>query len=338
MATGRKTSLLIVLIMIFTMVLSACGGQSAEEQAEPEGLRIYTSIYPLYDFSSKITGEKAEVVNLVPPGAEPHDFEPSPKDLVKLSEADVFVYNGGGFETWIEDVLQSIDTSGMIVVNASEEIEPMEREDIVHRVGHADEHAEDGEHEEEAHEEEADEHNHGIYDPHFWTDPLRAKAIATAIKDAVIEADPANQAVYEQNYEDLMQEFDRLHQEYEETLKNATRKDFIVSHAAFGYLAERYGLEQIAISGLSPSDEPSQKELQEIIDFARENQVEYIMFENLVDTRVAQMVREQIGAEALVLHTVGGLTKEELERGEDYFSLMRQNLKSLSKALGVESK
>ncbi|GAB6933141.1 metal ABC transporter substrate-binding protein [Calditerricola satsumensis] len=287
------------------LVLAGCGQSAApsvgEQGDNAEKLTVYTSLYPYQFFAEQIGADRVEVHNLVPPGAEPHEFEPTPKDVVKLSEADVFVYNGAGFERWIDEVLDAVDTSNMVIVQAAEHVRLLPN------------------------------------DPHVWLDPLRAKAIAQAIRDALIQADPEGKAIYEGNYQKLAAELDRLHAEYEAAVKQAPRKEIIVSHSAYGYLADRYGLKQIAIAGLAPSDEPSQKDLQAILAFAREHNVKYILFETLVSNKVAEVVREQLKAEALTLNPLEGLTKEERAKGKDYFDVMRENLAVLKKALGVAS-
>ncbi|MFS8578547.1 MAG: zinc ABC transporter substrate-binding protein, partial [Novibacillus thermophilus] len=139
--------------------------------------------------------------------------------------------------------------------------------------------------------------------------------------------------VYEANFEQLAAQFDELDRTLRNVTRTAEKKEFVVSHAAFGHLAHRYGLEQVAVSGLSPSDEPSSKELQQVIDFAKEHDVHYIMFDVLVSPKVANAVKESIGAEVLRLHSLENLTEEELGRGEDYFSIMKQNVANLEKAL-----
>ena len=320
------------------ILLSACSNTSTtEEIAEDKKITIMTSFYTLYDFTSKIVGDRAEVINLVPAGAEPHDFEPTPKDMANLSKADIFIYNGGGYETWIEDVLNSIDHPEMSTLNISENLDLL----TVEETGGEDNHDHDGHEEETNHEEEVnhveEEELAGEYDPHVWLDPLRAKQIAEMIKDELIKVDEDGKDVYEKNFNELASEFDALHSEYETALNNPSQKELIVSHAAFGYLTNRYGLDQIAISGLSPSDEPSPKELQEIIHFAREHQVKYILFETLVSPKVAETVQDKIGAEALTLNPLEGLTEKEIEEGKDYFSVMRENLESLKMATGSES-
>lgn len=368
MKVNKKFSALLGASVILSMFLSACSPQSEtsitqkqEEAAseQNEKLKVYTSFYPLYDFAAKIAGDRADVANLVPPGAEPHDFEPTAKDIIKLSEGDIFIYNGSGFEAWADKVLESIDTSKMVIVNASEHTDPLTREQTGAEEDHHDhgaegehiedghteeEHAAEGEHKEGEHADEhaseaghkEDEQGHeeaGMNDPHIWLDPVRAKEIATAIKEAMVKADPAGKETYEKNYNTLTADLDQLDKDFQSVVQNAQRKEIIVSHAAYGYLVNRYGLKQIAISGLTPSDEPTQKELQEIITFAKENNVKYILFETLVTGKVAEMVRKEIGAEALVLNPLEGLTEEEMAKGKDYFSVMRDNLQSLKTAL-----
>ena len=324
-----KTNILFGIVLILLLFLTACDqapdATSSDETSESGKITVYTSVYPLYDFAGKIAGDRAEVINLVPPGSDSHDFEPTPKDLVRLSEADVFIYIGGGFEIWIDDVLHTLDTSSMTVVPMSDHVHLLPLEE-----------ANDHEHEEDHDGDNGHSHGNSM-DPHIWLDPLRAKEMAEAIKDALIERDEDGKEMYEANFSALATELDRLHEEYQQAVQNAARKEIIVSHAAFGYLADRYGLEQIAISGLSPSEEPSQKELQEIIALAEKHDVRYILFETLAMPKMANVVKEQIGAQALTLNPLEGLTKEEIAEEKDYFSVMRDNLESLKKALGSQS-
>lgn len=301
------------------MMISACGQTDNNNNDNNNTITIYTTIYPLYDFASKIGGDRAEVINLVPTGTEAHDFEPTSRDMIKLSDADIFLYNGSGFEPWIDDVLKSLDTSKMNVIDMSQHI------DLLH------EEEEDTAHEES---ENNDEHAHEGVDPHYWLDPMRAKQMAAVIKDAMIEVDNNGKKIYEENFHLLQLELDKLHTEYKNAIAQTKRKELIVSHKAFSYLADRYELEQVAISGISPSDEPSQKELKQIIEFAKAHDVKYILFETLVSGKVADVVKREIGAESLTLNPLEGLTKDDVKKGKDYFSVMRDNLESLKKALG----
>lgn len=361
----RKSILLLIsLILILSTALIGCGNQQDDVQeaegnqdpevVEEEKLVIYTSMYPLYDFTKKIAGEKAEVVNLIPSGAEPHDFEPTSKDIMNLSQANLFIYNGGGFESWIEKIAEAVNNPVLTLVDSTEHISLLSNEDTGHihhddedhghgkeeDHGHGQEHSKEedhdhdhGDHEEDHDDDQHDHNDHGEFDPHVWIDPNLAKQQAEAIKNALVEMDQANADYYENNFVQLAAQFAELDAKYKEVTQHIKRRDFVVSHAAFSYLALRYELNQVAIAGLN-LEEPSTKQLQDIIRFIKENEIEYILFENLVTPKVAEVVKEDVGAESLVLHNLEGLTEEELSQGKDYFSIMEDNLEVLKKALG----
>jgi zinc transport system substrate-binding protein len=306
-------------------LLAACGKPQipmagAETPAEPssaasEGsLRVMASFYPMYDFAQKIGGDKVTVTNMVPAGTEPHDWEPSPSDIVALEQADVFVYSGAGMEHWVEDVLASLDNQSLVTVEASYGIALLE--------GHHHHH----EDEEEAEHEHEDEHEHeegGGYDPHVWLSPLNAKREMENIKNAIAEADPANAEYYEANYAAWSKD----------GLSNLAIQDIVVSHEAFGYLCDAYGLNQVGIEGISPDSEPDPARMAQIQDFVTEHQVKVIFSEELVSPKVAQAIADATGARVETLSPLEGLTDEQLTAGEDYFSVMEQSLASLKDAL-----
>jgi zinc transport system substrate-binding protein len=294
---------------------SEAGGDANETQAE--AMLVYASFYPMYDFAVKIGGEKARVVNMVPDGTEPHDWEPAAADVAGLESAAVFVYNGADMEHWAEDILEVLQNKALVVAEASAGIELIEG-----RHEHGDE--------EEAEEEEGEEEG---YDPHVWLNPLYAKQETENIKNAFVLADPDNADYYEANYAKYAAEFDALDEAFREGLSALPNKDIIVAHEAFGYLCAAYGLNQVPIEGLSPDSEPEPAKMAEIIDFAREHDVKVIFFEELVSPKVAETVADAIGAETMVLNPIEGLGDEERAAGGDYFSVMRQNLESLKIAL-----
>ncbi|WP_124726277.1 metal ABC transporter substrate-binding protein [Staphylospora marina] len=307
----------VVLNLMWALLMTGCQEPAHEK---PSGkTRVVASIYPLEYFAKMIGGEHVEVTALVPPGVEPHDFELSPRDMMMLGDADVFVYNGAGMEAWAEKALSSAGDD-TVVVEATKGIP------LLHPKGSDDGHDHDG----EAHDRESGA------DPHVWLDPVRAKEMAGRIRDGLIRADAPHRNDYEQNFAELARRLDELHARYLDMTKKAPRKEFLVSHAAFSYLADRYGLKQIAVSGVSPSDEPGPRELADIVETARRLGVKAVLFETLVSGKVAETVRRELGAEALVLNPLEGLTEEEKARGADYFTVMEQNLSHLAKALGVQ--
>ncbi|MDO4294134.1 MAG: metal ABC transporter substrate-binding protein [Eubacteriales bacterium] len=319
--------------MASVLALAGCSGQentpstqaetqrkeaTAETAAEgADKLRVMASFYPMYDFAVKIGGEYAEVSNMVPAGTEPHDWEPSATDIRELEQADLFIYSGAGMEHWAEDILESLSSQSLISVEASEGIELL--------AGH--EHEEEEEHSEEA------GHDHGEYDPHVWLSPINAGKEMENIKNAFVQADPVHAEYFEENYEKYAAMLDELDAEFRKQLSGLPRKEIVVNHEAFGYLCHAYGLEQLGISGLSPEEEPDPKKMAEITDFVKENNVKIIFSEELVSPKVAESVASETGAQVEVLNPLEGLSEEELAAGADYFSVMKENLAKLVKAL-----
>jgi zinc transport system substrate-binding protein len=297
------------------LILSGCGGNSDSSNAQSNAdggkkLNVVTTFYPMYEFSKQVGGDHADVIALIPAGAEPHDFEPSAKDMTKVKEADIFVYNGI-VEGWAEQALQSAPNDKRIVVEASKGIELVE-----------------------GLPEEGEEHQDGhILDPHVWLDPVLAQKEVAFIQAAFEKADPANKEDYKKNADAYIAKLKELDAEYKSGLKDVKRKEFVTQHAAFSYLAKEYGLTQIPIAGLSPEQEPSPDKMAEIVKFAKEHNVQTIFFETLVDPKVAQTVANEIGAKTDVLNPLEGLTDEDKKNNLDYIGIMNKNLEALKKAL-----
>jgi zinc transport system substrate-binding protein len=307
-------------LALFSIGCTSQAGSGQPNGATRDKLTVAATIYPLADFAKKVGGEHVEVMTLTPPGVEPHDFEPTPRDLEKLDSSKVFIYNGAGLESWVDRVRHSLDPKKTVIVNATQSLNLLKIEE---------EHA----HDEEEHGEEG--HHHGEWDPHVWLDPVMAEQQAARIRDALIQADPDHRTEYENNYRKLSERLSELDRKFSELTRKADIKEIVVSHAAFGYLAERYGLEQIAVAGLSPMDEPSPKAMEEILHVMKEHGIRHVFFETLANVKVAEAIRKETGAEALTLHPIEGLTEDEVRRGEDYFSLMQKNLENLKKGLQV---
>lgn len=309
-------------------LLAGCGQKNPsalnadDNQSQGGKLSVYTSFYPMYDFASKIGGDKVNVVNMVPAGTEPHDWEPTATDITGLEKADVFIYNGAGMEHWAEDVLESLQNKDLVVVEASKDVALIE--------GHH--HHED---EEEHEDEDKDEHEGEgeEYDPHVWLSPLNAQKQMENIKNALSQADPDNKDYYEGNYKKYAAQLDALDQEFKDTLAALPNKEIIVSHEAFGYLCAAYGLNQHGLTGLAPDTEPDPARMAEIIDFVKEHKVKMIFFEELASPKVAESIADATGAETAVLSPIEGLSDEQQAAGDDYFAVMRQNLKALQAAL-----
>ena len=303
-------SLFILLIVLLTACSTTPKNTSAVESKNDNNITTYASIYPMYDFASKIGGDKINLSTMVPSGTEPHDWEPTAMNITHLEEADVFIYNGAGMEHWVEDVLASLQNEKIIVVEASNNV------DFIKGHSHSEKHEEDTTH-----------------DPHVWLYPLNAKIQMENIKNAFVEADPRNAGYYEANYKKYAAECDALDQEFKDTLAPLVNKDIIVSHEAYGYLSEAYDLHQIGIEGLSADSDPDPARMAEIIDLAKEKNIETIFFEETVSSKVAETIAKEVGAKTAVLSPIEGLSNEQESAGDDYFSVMRQNLDALKSAL-----
>ncbi|WP_019911879.1 metal ABC transporter substrate-binding protein [Paenibacillus sp. HW567] len=299
---------------------------TVEPTAAPAAARldIKVSFYPMYEFTSKIVGDLADVETLIPPGIEPHDWEPTAQDMAGISAADVLVYNGAGMEGWVQQVLDSAAGSKLVAVEASKGLNIMEGAEE-EEADHEHEHKEGG-HAEEGHE-------HGGLDPHVWLDPALAVKEVRTIEAALSAADPGHAAAFKANSDAYVAELEQLNQDYKEGLKDTKRKDFITQHAAFGYLAREYGLTQVPIAGLSPEQEPSAAKMAEIVKFAKAHEVKTIFFETLVSSSVADTIAKEIGAKSAVLNPIEGLTDKDRSSNLDYIGIMRQNLEALRTAL-----
>ncbi|MGI6168701.1 MAG: metal ABC transporter substrate-binding protein [Christensenellales bacterium] len=336
-----KKSLPILLCVLLSLsLLAGCVNPSPgppEATSQTGGpLKVYTSFYPMYDFASKIGGDTIQLTNLVSAGGEPHAWEPSTSDIIGLETADVFLYNGAGMEHWVSDVLAALENPSLLSAEVSQGIPLLEGHSHDHDDDHDHDHDDDHGHDHDHDHDHDDDHDHdhaSSPDPHVWLNPANAKIQMRNIADAFSKADPSNQSSYQANYEQYAAELDKLDQEFKTTLSSLPNKDIVVSHEAFGYLCDAYGLNQVGVEGLSPDSEPDPARMAEIISFVQENNVQTIFFEELVSSRIADVIADSTGAKTAVLSPLEGLTAKQQEEGDDYFSIMRQNLAALKEAL-----
>lgn len=339
----------LALIFSMALVVTGCGQKapaaesdaSTSTPAETEQkLNVQVSFYPMYEFTKNVAGDLADVHTLVPTGMEPHDWEPTPQDMASIEKADVLVYNGAGMESWIDQVKDSLSSSKLIQVEASQGISIREGgEEEEHDHDHADEHdhaddaaAKDGHDHAEASSEEHD-HDHGGLDPHVWLSPALAIKEVRNIEAGLAKAAPQHADQFKQNADAYVAKLEALDQDFKAAVKDSKRKDFITQHAAFAYLAQEYGLQQVPIAGLSPEQEPSAAQMASVIDFAKEHKVKTIFFETLVSSKVSDTIAQEVGAKTAVLNPIEGLTEDEVKAGKDYISVMRENMEALKLAL-----
>lgn len=276
----------IFLIIIILLSIFACNNNDNKNTSDK--LQIYTSIYPIYDFTKKIGGEKITVYNMTKAGAEPHDFEIASRDMANLSKADLFIYNGGGMEHWAYSVKESLPN--IKYVDSSSNI-----------------------------------NNENNLDSHFWLSPKNAKIQMENIKNGLAEIDSENKNYYESNYNLYASRLDELDNKIKTSLSNIKNRNLVLTHPAFGHFCKEYSLNQIAIA----RDEADPKAMAEIITFIKNNNVSAIFYEEFSSSKLVDSIASETKIKRLTLNPIESLSEENIEAGEDYFSIMEKNLISL---------
>ncbi|WP_421000075.1 metal ABC transporter substrate-binding protein [Carnobacterium maltaromaticum] len=433
MKISRKLKLLLPLLVVILVVVGCTQPGKTTAPQEKTKLQVVTTFFPMYDFTRNVTKEHADVTMLMKAGVEPHDYEPSAKDIAKIADADVFIYNSEYMETWVPSVLKNIDSKKTTVIDASKNI-PLLAGSDEHSEEDSGHHHDTDEHEEEPHfhlhglkdhyhtgdtieleghapdnltfdhyqwfkkeatetefteiknetkasltlkasEElanteiraklidasgkvvaetdsnkiiltdhhdadegsDTDEHDHEghshAFDPHIWLDPVIAQQQVQTIKDGLVKADDVNKNSYEKNAASYIEKLKKLDKDFENELKDAKNRTFVTQHTAFAYLANRYNLEQVAISGLSPDLEPSPAKLAELSDFVKKNNISVIYFENSASPKIAKTLASGTGAVLEVLSPIEGVSQSDQDKGIDYIKVMEANLKALKKTI-----
>jgi zinc transport system substrate-binding protein len=299
---------------------AACGssGGTGTAASEPGQLNIVAAFYPFQFVAERVAGPYATVSNLTSPGAEPHDLELTPRQVAELSTADLVIYQQS-FQAAVDEAVEQSGVANALDTATVVALQPLDPPDA-HDHGHGDaEHGDAG-----------DEDEHGELDPHVWLDPTQLGTIATEVARRLGEIEPAHQADFDANARALTDQLGTLDQEFRQGLSNCARQEFVTTHAAFGYLARRYQLEQLPISGLSPESEPSPARLAEIQQETREHQITTIFYETLVSPAVAESLAADLGLQTDVLDPIEGITDQ--SRGTDYVAVMQANLAALKKA------
>jgi len=296
----------VVALLAAVAALGGCGAGAEPGTAGGSGeVRLVASFYPLQWTAERVAGDTADVVSLTKPGAEPHDLELAPQDVATLADADLVVYLQG-FQPAVDDAVQQEGGDHAFDVSRAADL------DLTYTP------IEEG----QQHADEA-----GATDPHFWLDPVRLATVADALAARLGRLQPENASRYDTNAAALRVELEALDAEYEAGLADCANPNLVTSHNSFGYLAQRYGLTQVGITGLTPEDEPKPRDLADVTTFVEENQVQTIYYETLVSPAVARTIAAETGARTAVLDPIEGLTDE--SAGDDYLQVMRANLASI---------
>ena len=326
-----RQRMLLFFIMTAGLLLTGCSAVRPEAGPAPDGgerVRVAATIFPPCDFVRQIGGEYVDVVQLLKPGMEPHSYEPSPADIIRIMDSDLFLYAGGESDVWVEEILEGSDRAP-VSCSLLDWVDPLEEETSEgmqvkeHHHGHA-EGETDGVHLEETE-----------YDEHVWTSPVNAQLLVEQIRDVLISLDPCREEIYEKNAAAYLEELRALDEDYRQMTENAKRKTLVFGDRfPFLYLVRTYGLEYYAaFPGCSGESEPSAATIAFLTDQVEEEGIPVVFQLELSNGRVADAIAEAAGAETEILHSCHTLTVSEAERGETYLSLMRRNLEALRRAL-----
>ncbi|EKQ57231.1 MULTISPECIES: zinc ABC transporter substrate-binding protein [unclassified Clostridium] len=290
-----------VLAMLIGITLIGCGTntKTTTQNTKNDKLSIVVSIYPLKEFAEEIAGDKANVTCLVPDNVEPHDYEPTAKDLEELTTSNTFIYNGLGMETWVDKVNDVIKDKDTLIVDSSNGAQARNEGDAI--------------------------------DPHSWLSLKNAEIQSENIKNALVKLDEKSKDYYENNYNKFKGELESLYNEYKPKFDTLSKKDFITGHAAFGYLCRDFGLTQKSVENLFAEGEPTPKQLEDLVNFCKENNIKIVFSESLASPKVSETLAKEVGADVVPI-----LTLESKEDDKDYIESMRYNLDAIYKCLSNE--
>lgn len=312
-----------VLLIICTALVCACQKrETLSPTSAKKKLVVVTTLFPLYDFARTIGGDKAEVSLILPPGVEPHSFEPRPEDAARVSKADLFVFTNEYMEPWAVKFVKGLNAGNVTLVDSSKGVTFL-------RAGKE----EDGENGHDGHN--GKEHHHaGTMDPHIWLDFGNAQIMVDNIATAMIAKDPANKGYYLSNAAACKAELQRLDNDYRAGLSTCAKRVFLHGgHYAFGYLAHRYGLQYESASAVNADSEPTPAQLIALIKQVKASGLKYVYSEELLSPRVAEMIARESGASVLLLHGAHNISREDFEKGVTFITLMKRNLVNLRRGL-----
>jgi zinc transport system substrate-binding protein len=307
------------LVLTGLVCMLSTGCKKSEEKSAGK-LMVITTLFPLYDFARIIGGDNASVSLLLPPGVEPHTFEPKPDDMIRISRAGLFIYTSSHMEPWAERIVSGVGTTRLKVVQAGQHV-------IHHK----------------AHEEAGHDHDHGHgktdLDPHFWLDFALAATAVDTILDGFSAADPVHSVQYRHNAEELKKQLAALDVRYRTTLASCKSKKLLHGgHYTFGYLADRYGLDYQALSGISSDSEPSAERMSALVRAIRSSGTKYLFAEELLSPRLTETLAQEAGVGVLMLHGAHNVSPDDQARGVSFVGLMERNLDQLRKGLACQEK
>jgi zinc transport system substrate-binding protein len=316
-----------------SLLVAGCTAESSGATGS-DGVTVLASFYPLQYVAQQVGGDHVTVDNLTPPAAEPHDLELAPAQARRIGEVDLVVFLSG-LQPAVDEGVETRAPKHVVDAGAFADLSADHADEDDH-ADEGDDHAEDEHADDDDHAAEDDGHGHGATDPHFWLDPSRMAALGQAVADELAVVDPEHADDYAAGALQLGRQMEELDQEFADGLATCAGATLVTSHAAFGYLAERYSLHQVGLASLDPETEPSPARLREVGAIARDNGVTTIYSETLVSPKVAETFADDLGLQTATLDPLEGLSEDSLAAGDDYLSIMRDNLAALEEGLVCE--
>lgn len=312
--TIKKLIPLIVSLVFIVSLLSSC---ETTKPTEGNKLSIVSTIFPYYDFAREIAGDKCELSMLIPPGSESHDYEPSPKDIININNSDIFIYNGGESDAWVDKILSSIDNDVKIIK-------------MIDYVSPICIHSKESEHIHNSHED-----HHNEVDEHIWTSPVNAIALTKVISQEIQSLDSNNAEFYQNNTDNYVGKLKNLHFDFSNLVNKSNKKSLVIADRfPLIYFTSEYNLEYIsAFSGCSSDTQPSIKTVKSLIDYTENNNISVVYHMDFSNENLAKLISEDTDSKVYTLYSCHNITKEQFEDGVTYYSLMELNLKSLKEAL-----
>lgn len=311
-------------LFLLTIVLTACSGDlnNTSNNTKPS---IMVSSYPIQFIVENLVGDQIEVTTVLPPGTDAHTYEPTAKDMVEIAESDLFIYTGAMMEPYAATIAKSLEKEDVLLIS-------LEHADAVfHQIDSTNLEEDSHEHH---HSDDGHGHSHGDIDPHFWLDPTRMITASEHIKTELSHHFPQYANTISENYVLLKKELENLNEKFVEKIEATENKTIFVSHAAYGYWEENYGIKQLSIRGLSPTNEPSQKDLLRLMEQVKQLEIPYVILEKNQHDKIAKLLADELNIDVLYIHHLSALTEKELNAGLNYISIMEQNLETLQQALG----
>lgn len=326
----KKMIRLFTVLFITAVILIGCtNNNDAEVEEQNDTIHIVTSMFPMYEITKEIAGDRAEVSVMVGANEDAHHYEPSARAVASVNEADVFVYSSDEMEFWVESLLSVVENDDLIVVELGDGIDfeihsELDHEDEDH---HEDEHN----HDDVEHHDHA--HDHGNLDPHFWLNPVSVENQLPLIVDALRQVDEEGKDIYEKQAARFSEELLTLDQMYQAAFQSAENRSFVVQHQAFGHLAHQYDLEQVAIGGLTTEVEPNPKQLAQIVTFINEQQIPVIYYQSGSSSSIAETISNETNTGVGVLYDLESLPADFQDAQRPYIEAMKENLEQLKKSI-----